>query len=182
MSSDHRPVAGVIVGASVFEAEAHALLEAYEDAHHSRVTTLGTILGRLSALNLRQENLFRQALRCAQNEIYLAAHVMAWAALMDLYEEKLGSDSLKRVHSMYPKWQAHTTIDTLRENVKEFQLIEAGKKSGLLSHSNMKSLHGHLHTRNQAAHPTDFDPGINETLGYIEALLKLAGAIERKSF
>lgn len=42
-------------------------------------------------------------------------------------------------------------------------------------------MHGHLHTRNLAAHPTGFDPGINETLGYVEALLKLVGTIEAKT-
>jgi hypothetical protein len=167
--------------AAVFEAEAHALLEAYEDAHQSRVIKLGDVLARLTALNLHQEELFRQALRCAQNEIYLAAHVMAWAALMDLYEEKVASDGLVKVHAAFPKWQVHVTLEDLRENIKEFQLIEAGKKIGLLTHSQMKSLHGHLHARNQAAHPTGFDPGINETLGYIESLIKLAAVIEAKS-
>lgn len=171
----------LIERAAIFEAEAHALLEAYEDAHKSRVIKLGDVLDRLTALNLRQEVLFRQALRCAQNEIYLAAHVMAWAALMDLYEEKLASDSLAKIHAEYPKWVTYTTLENLRENIKEYQLIEAGKKVKLLSHSQMKSLHGHLHTRNQAAHPTGYDPGINETLGYIESLIKLAAAIEKKT-
>ncbi len=45
----------------------------------------------------------------------------------------------------------------------------------------MKSLHGHLHTRNQAAHPTGFDPGINETLGYIESLIKLSATVAAKT-
>jgi hypothetical protein len=69
--------------AAIFEAEAHALLEGYEDAHRSRVIQLGDVLQRLTSLNLRQENLFRQSLRCAENSIYLAAHVLAWAAFMD---------------------------------------------------------------------------------------------------
>lgn len=171
----------VIEGVGVFQAEAHALLEGFEDAHQARVFKLGDILQQLSSLNLRQEELFRQALRCAQSEIYLAAHVMAWAALMDLYEEKLGSDGLVKVHQEYPKWASFGSLEDLRENIKEYQLIEAGKKVKLLSHSQMKSLHGHLHTRNQAAHPTGFDPGINETLGYIAALLKLAAVLEAKS-
>lgn len=140
------------------------------------------MLDRLTALNLRQEELFRQALRCAENRLYLAAYVMAWAALMDLYEEKLGSDGLVKVHSSYPKWATYSTLEDLRENVKEYQLIEAGRKTKLLTHGQMKSLHGFLHARNQAAHPTGFEPGINETLGYIESLIKLAAAIETKSF
>ncbi|MGH9212467.1 MAG: hypothetical protein ACRD2C_17595 [Acidimicrobiales bacterium] len=176
---DHQP--RLIERAAIFEAEAHALLEAYEDAHQSRVIKLGDVLNLLTALDLHQEVLFRQALRCAQNEIYLAAHVMAWAALMDLFEEKLASDGLAKVHAGYPKWATHKTLEDLRENIKEHQLIEAGKKVKLLTHSQMKSLHGHLHTRNQAAHPTRYDPGINETLGYIESLIKFAAVIEEKT-
>lgn len=171
----------IIERAAIFEAEAHALLESYEDAHTSRVIKLGDVLDRLTALNLRQENLFRQSLRCAQNEIYLAAHVMAWAALMDLYEEKVASDGLSKLHAQYPKWQVHTSLADVRESIREYQLIEAGKKIGLLTNGEMKSLHGHLHTRNQAAHPTGFDPGINETLGYIESLIKLSATVEAKS-
>ncbi len=173
-------IRSVVERAAIFEAEAHALLETYEDAHQSRVIKLGDVLDRLTALNLRQENLFRQALRCAENGLYLAAHVMAWAALMDLYEEKLGSDGLVRVHSAYPKWVVYATLDDLRENVKEYQLIEAGKKIKLLTNGQMESLHGHLNSRNQAAHPTGFEPGINETLGYIESLIKLGAIIEAK--
>lgn len=174
------PIWNVVERAAIFEAEAHALLETYEDAHRSRVIKLGDVLGRLSALNLRQENLFRQALRCAENGLYLAAHVMAWAALMDLYEEKLGSDGLVKVHAAYPKWAIHSTLEDLRENIKEYQLIEAGKRIKLLTNGQMRSLHGHLNARNQAAHPTGFDPGINETLGYVESLIKLGAVIDAK--
>jgi hypothetical protein len=45
----------------------------------------------------------------------------------------------------------------------------------------MTPLHGYLHTRNQAAHPTGFGPGINETLGYIESLIKLSKVINDKT-
>lgn len=174
-------VRAVVERAAIFEAEAHALLETYEDAHQSRVIKLGDLLGRLEALNLRQARLFRQALRCAENAVYLAAHVMAWAAFMDLYEEKLASDGLAMVHKEYPKWAVHTTLDDLRENIKEHQLIEAGKKVKLLTNGQMKALHGHLNSRNLAAHPTGFDPGINETLGYVESLIRLAEIIDSKT-
>jgi hypothetical protein len=167
--------------AAIFESEAHALLEGYEDAHRSRVIQLGDVLQRLTSLNLRQENLFHQSLRCAENSIYLAAHVLAWAAFMDLYEDKLGSDGLVKLHAAYPNWSTYRTLDEMRENVPEYQLIQAGKRVGLLTNGQMKSLHGHLNTRNQAAHPTGFDPGINETLGFVESLLKLCNVINQKT-
>lgn len=170
----------VLARAARFEAAAHSLLEKHEGSHRTRVVVLGDVLDRLDQLNLRQEYLFRQALRCAENGIHLAAHVMAWAALMDLYEEKLASDGLVKVAGQYPKWNT-SSLDDLREETNEFQLISAGRKIGLLKKSEEKTMHGGLHTRNQAAHPTGFDPGINETLGYIEGLLKMAGVLEAKS-
>lgn len=167
--------------AANFEAEAHALLESHEGAHRSRVIVLDDVLNRLDRLNLRQEYLFRQALRCTENGIHLAAHVMAWAAFMDLYEEKLASDGLAKLAAVFPKWPTKS-LDDLREEVVEFQLIGAGQKVGLLTKGQKKTLEGFLHARNQAAHPTGFEPGINETLGYVEGLLKLAGSIQAKRY
>jgi len=92
-----------------------------------------------------------------------------------------GSDGLVKLHAAYPNWSTHRTLDEMRENVPEYQLIQAGKKVGLLTNGQMKSLHGHLNTRNQAAHPTGFDPGINETLGFVESLLKLCDLINQKT-
>lgn len=165
---------------TAFEADAHSLLSKYEDAHHSRAVTLGDLLNHLQGLNSRQDELFRQALRCAELGIYLAAHVIAWAAVMDLFEEKLASDGLVKVGAAYSKWPT-TSLEDLREEIGEYQLIEAGKKIGLLAKGQYKSMHGNLHTRNQAAHPTGFSPSANETLGYIEALLKLAKVIEKRT-
>jgi len=179
MSSD-RNYRSILERVALFESEAHDLLEKHEDAHRSRVIKLGSVVKQLSSLNIKQEGLFRQAIQCSETGIYLAAHVMAWAALMDLYEERLASDGLRSLRGAYPKWPA-SSLEDLRENVNEFQLIDAGKQLGLLTKSQQKSMHGHLHTRNQAAHPTGFDPGINETLGYVESLIKLAKALEGKT-
>jgi hypothetical protein len=99
---------------------------------------------------------------------------------MDVFDQNLASDGLAAVAAAYPKWKTNT-LEDLREDVNEFSRIDAGKKIGLLTKGQHKTMHGYLHTRNQAAHPTDFDPGINETLGYIEALLKLVAVIEAKS-
>src|SRR5438552_947700 len=121
------PVEDYLARAAGFEAEAHSLLESHEGAHRSRVIVLDDVLDRLDKLNLRQESLFRQALRCAENGIHLAAHVMAWAALMDLFEEKLASDGLAKVATAFPKWPTGS-LEDLREEVVEYQLIGAGQK------------------------------------------------------
>jgi hypothetical protein len=81
--------------ARAFQREAHQVLSVHEDAP-SRVVLLEQTYKRLGALSLRQDEMLRQALRCIENELFRAAHVMAWAALMDFVEEKLASDGLKK--------------------------------------------------------------------------------------
>jgi hypothetical protein len=58
----------------------------------------------LALLNLKQDDIMRQALRCAESGLYRAAHVMAWAACMDYIEEKLSEDGLVKLRAARPKW------------------------------------------------------------------------------
>ena len=90
-------------------------------------------------------------------------------------EEKLASDGLVKLRAARIAWKA-TTIEDLRENVVEYQLIEVAKELGLVSKTQMKALHGMLNKRNECAHPSDFYPDINDTLGYIS---ELQGQIDR---
>uniref|UniRef100_UPI001C5BCF17 hypothetical protein n=1 Tax=Archaeoglobus fulgidus TaxID=2234 RepID=UPI001C5BCF17 len=54
----------------------------------------------------------------------------------------------------------------------DFQIFEAAKDVGILNKSDMKTLQGLLSKRNECAHPSDYFPDLNETLGYISELLK----------
>jgi hypothetical protein len=54
----------------------------------------------------------------------------------------------------------------------EFAVIEAGKEAGAYSKTTMKALHGLLNRRNECAHPSEYFPDLNETLGYIGELFK----------
>ena len=83
---------------------------------------------------------------------------------MDLLEEKLASDGLVKIRAAYPAWAANAgSIEELREAVVEFQLIQAAKRLGLCSNTEMKALHGMLNKRNECAHPSDFFPDMNIT-------------------
>ncbi len=95
----------------------------------SRVVILEESYDKLTKLTLKQDELFRQALRCVEHQLFRAAHVLAWAGFMDLLEEKLASDGLVKIRAAYPGWAANAgSIEDLREAVVEFQLIQAAKK------------------------------------------------------
>jgi hypothetical protein len=153
-----------------FEQEAHTILAIHE-ASPSRIVLLEDTYSQLSGLSLRQDELIRQALRCIENGLFRAAHVMAWAGFVDFVEDKLASDYLKELRRTRPNWNVKL-IDDLRERVPEYQLIEACRDVGLCSKNEAKALLGLLNRRNECAHPSNYFPGLNESLGYVSELLK----------
>ena len=162
-----------------FEREAHAILSVHETSSNSRVVLLEKSYRDLGALTLRQDELFRQSLRCIESELFRAAHVMAWAGFMDFLEEKLASDRLKRLRKLRPNWKA-SSVEELRENTPEYQLIEVARELGLCTKTEMKALHGLLNKRNECAHPSDYFPLLNETLGYIAEVLQRVGQLKAR--
>jgi hypothetical protein len=174
-----RKLAEILGQARAFEREAHSILSVHE-ASLSRLVVLEETYKKLATLSLRQDDLLRQALRCIENELYRAAHVMAWAAFMDFLEEKLASDGLVKLRAMRSAWKT-ASVEELRENVVEYQLIDAARDLGLLRKTEAKALQGLLNKRNECAHPSDYFPGLNETLGYVAETLNRIGQLQRKS-
>jgi hypothetical protein len=166
--------------ADAFAAVAHELFAHYETSKASRVISLSETRKDLASLSLLQEALLSDALRCIEVGVYRAAHVMAWAAFMDLLEEKLAADGLKALHVARPAWAKHSTVEELRENVVEFQLLDVAREMGLLSKAATKTLHGMLSKRNECAHPGGYEPGLNEALGYVSELLKRIETLNAK--
>ena len=162
-----------------FKKEAHGLFSKYETSP-SRVVDLTKTYQQLSGLSIQQDDLFRQAIRCVEQELYRAAHVMAWAAFMDFLEQKIVSKGFNALHKLYPNWSKYKTVEDLRENVHEFQLIEAARKLNLCSRNRVKALQGLLNKRNECAHPSDFYPELNESLGYISELFQRIAQIQLK--
>jgi len=162
-----------------FEREAHGILAVHEAAP-SRLILLEETYKKLTVLNLRQDDLLRQSLRCIENELYRAAHVMAWAGFMDFLEEKLASDGLTKLRALRPAWKADS-LEEVRDNVVEFQLLEAARDLGLLGKTETKALHGLLSKRNECAHPSNYFPSMNETLGYVTEVLNRIGTLHPKA-
>lgn len=162
-----------------FERDAHSILSIHESSS-SRVVILEETYKALAVLSLRQDDLFKQALRCVENQLFRAAHVMAWAAFMDFIEEKLASDGLVKVQAARPAWRA-STLEDLREYQAEYQIVELTQTLSICSKNQMKALLGLLNKRNECAHPSGYFPELNETLGYITELIQRVRQIAPKT-
>ena len=57
----------------------------------------------------------------------------------------------------------------------------SGKSTGLTSKTVTKALLGLLNKRNECAHPSEYYPGLTETLGYVTELLQRIEAIRKRS-
>jgi hypothetical protein len=161
-----------------FEREAHKIFGVYESAP-SRLYSLDQSYAKLGALSLRQDELLRQALRCVESELFRAAHVMAWAALMDFVEEAITQHGLVNLAAIRPKWNT-ASLEDLRESVPESQIIDAGRDLKILTKNQSKALHGLLNKRNECAHPSDFFPDFNQTLGYIAEVMQRIELLQKK--
>ena len=168
----------VVRRARLLEADARRILSTVESAKARRFT-LDASYEALGRLSLKQDDLFRQALRCVEAELYRAAHVMAWAAFVDFLHEKLAQDGLTSLRKARPAWGLKHAED-LRSQA-DFQVIEAGEECGLYGKTMKKALHGLLNKRNECAHPEEYYPSLNDTLGYIEELFKRLAMLRRSS-
>ncbi len=77
---------------------------------------------------------------------------------------------LLEIQSARPKWNVKRAEDL--RNWSDHQIIEASAEVKMVSKTVMKGLHGLLNKRNECAHPEDYYPSLNDTLGYIDELFK----------
>lgn len=142
-----------------------------------RVITLEESFTKLAGLSLKQHDLMSDALRCVEHSLYRPAHVSSWTAFLDfLHEWTMQGTRIDQLRLTRPNWALATQAD-LRE-VTDFAFIEALKATGLITKTVMKALHGLLNKRNECAHPEDYDPTINDTLGYVDELMKRIAALQ----
>lgn len=161
-----------------FEHEAHQILAKHEAAA-SRVITIEDTYHTLTGLSLHQDKLFREAIRCIENQLFKAAHVMAWAAFMDYLEDKMIANYLNEIRTVRPKWSI-SDKEGLREQGTEHELIIVCRQVKLFAKSEEKAFQGLLNTRNECAHPSNYSPTLNETLGFISQLLNRINSLQQK--
>ena len=163
-----------------FQKEAHQILSV-DETSTSRVVILNYTYQNLAKLSLQQDEVLRQALRCVENKLYRAAHILAWTALIDLVENIFASDEFKKLKSVRTKWKI-SCLDDLRDNYAEYQIIEACKDLKLATKGEIQMLHGFLGKRNLCAHPSDFFPDYNQTLGYIADILSTMKTLQSRPY
>lgn len=166
--------------AEAFSRAAHDLFASFE-ASPSRVVSLNETRKQLTILSLRQNELLEESLRAIEARLYRAAIVLAWAAFIDFLERKLDADGLLAVHAKRPAWAKLKTVDQLKEQVPEHQLVDVAREVGLLNKAEMKVLLGLLSKRNECAHPTGYRPGLNEALGFVSELLNRLTQIDQRA-
>jgi len=172
-------IRNILSKAHSFEREAHVILS-YHETSPSRVVLLDETYKELGQLSLRQDELFRQALRCLEGQLFRAAIVMAWAGFMDYLEEKIISDNFNKLRKVRPNWP-NKTIEDLREHVPEYQVVEACKDTALCSRNETRALLGLLNKRNECAHPSNYFPDLNESLGFISEVLHRIEMLQHKA-
>lgn len=163
---------------TLLENEAHDIFSVIESSA-SRSVKLDQSYSRLDGLSLQQDEIFRQALRCVENDLFRAAHVMAWAGLVDCLQGLVASDSFATLKAARPKWNI-TSIEQLAESHTEHALVEAVHAAKIISKPEMKALHGMLSKRNECAHPGPYFPSYNETLGYISEIFSRIEQLNNK--
>lgn len=171
-------VAAILRGLHRLETEVREILARHE-ASGDRRLILENSYSRLAKLSLDADELFREALRATEQKLFRAAHVLAWAGFIDfLHNYLFDRDGGTAIMGVRPKWGLKGPED-LRE-WGDYQVIEAGRDAGFYNKTTMKALHGLLNKRNECAHPSDFLPDQNETLGYLSELFNRAAYLRNK--
>jgi hypothetical protein len=164
--------------ANAFAESANATLSTHESSV-ARSITLEETYASLGKLSLKQDELLRQSLRCIESSLFRAAHVLSWAALMDFIEEQLGKDGFVGVNGVRSKWTIKT-MDDLRDIGSDFQIIELFRELKMCTKTEEKALKGLLNKRNECAHPTDYFPDLNQSLGYVSEILNRIGTFQKR--
>lgn len=161
-----------------FRTEAETILGFSENSIH-RTAELSASYSKIDRLTIEQADMLRQALRCVELGVFRAAHVLSWATLADFLQRMAEKDGFSILNSKYPNWSIKS-IDDLRDNIGEYNLIEGMFNSKMITKSEKKALHALLNKRNECAHPTDYFPDLNQSLGYVSECISRLTALSEK--
>jgi hypothetical protein len=148
---------------------AHTILEIHE-ASASRVVALTNSFRSLGGLPVDVAEYYREALQSLSVGCYRGAIVMSWAGFAYVIAEHLVLNHGPALVANYPKWNTGSAADLL-ESAPEAQVLEAGKKVGMYNNQVLNIYKGWLSTRNQAAHPTLYQPSRNVAIGFVDAVV-----------
>lgn len=171
-------VAEILTACDRFKTDAEEILGFSETSVH-RVAGLSVSYERLDAISAMQSDMLRQALRCVEVGVFRGAHVLAWAALADYLQRRAAEDGFTALSTVRPKWGI-STLDDLRDTIGEHNLIEGMHSASLITKSEKKTLLALLTKRNECAHPTDYFPDLNQSLGYVSECISRLDSLTSK--
>jgi hypothetical protein len=164
---------------AIFDKAARGLLATHATSR-DRVISLSSIQNDVDCLSIDQNELFSESITCIKHGLFRPAIVVAWAAMMDYLESTTIKYKLEEIHASYPKWGSISSAQDLRESQNDHNIIEAAATVKVLRKSEKKVLHGHLAKRNECAHPGAHQPSLNESIGYVDELLRRIATINNR--
>ncbi len=171
-------LAGLAAAVQAFKSEAEAILGFSESSIH-RTAELSSSYALIDELTPSQADMLRQALRCVEVGVFRAAHVLAWACVADHLQHMVDNDGYTTINSKYPDWKIKS-LDDLRDRIGEHNLIEAMFQSAMITKIHKKALQALLNKRNECAHPSEYFPDLNQSLGYVSECIARLSALNPK--
>jgi hypothetical protein len=161
---------------AALDAEHRQILESVQGSK-ARAATVEATLQAIQTLSPRQADLLNEAALAVRNRLHRSAVVACYAAVVDALHQRI--DRLGKVAAIATlrKWKLATAEDL--HDYADHNVAEAAKDVSAISKAQMKSFHGLLHRRNQAAHPTSYAPTVDEALGFISESLALIAALAK---
>lgn len=167
MTDNLKPLLEILNDLSKFSLESRRVLSRIESSGE-RLITIEDAYKELTSLNIKQDELIRESLRCIEVGLFRAAHVLAWSAMSDFLSNLLASKFKKE-------------NDAIREQFNDNRMLEQLRTNGLITKSLEKSLKGLLNKRDECGHPSDYFPELDQTLGYVREILSRISYIISKS-
>lgn len=134
-----------------------------------------------TSIDLAKSELMSQAYKCVEHELFLPAHVMAWAAFMEFLFEKLEADKLFALRRVRKGWKGDTILE-MAERIQERLFVETLEELGFCTKNQQERFVSLLDRRNDCAHPTSrHRPDLKETEGYISELINRAKPLAERS-
>lgn len=120
-----------------------------------------------------------EAVRCYEGGMYRAAVLMVWAAVIEHLHTAIGDHpgSVKKFEAAnlarYGTSAAYRKIKKTDDllYLKESQVIQLAEDAGIFNKNARLLLDEKLVLRNRCGHPTQYKPGRDETVIFIESLL-----------
>lgn len=150
--------------------EANKILSTCESSL-SRVITLDKLVESISSLPIDVRDYFSEAKSCLEFNLLRASVVLSWSGFFHVFIEKMYSLHEHDIRKERPKW-SFTNLHELKERIPEFQLLELAKKINFINSSDLHVYKGQLAKRNKCAHPTFYQPSLNEALGFMDEILQ----------